>query len=190
MREGPVATAPGTDLITAALAFSLAICGPVKNETRAVGVIMSVYCANLIAPPMGSPELNVVPVSQDASFPVKTASVKRQGRTVTAKVKIPKFRKPQADHNRSHFFDRNTGRKVELPLVVPGPMLVGKVIERSVKPGRDFVKDSFHLFVTWCVHTCLTPERSVLGSEGILDLPPVTQTGQLSTLHLISSQSL
>jgi hypothetical protein len=166
------------------LAFPLSLRGSVKDEARPVGVIMSVDCIDFIMSPTGSSELDVVPVSQHASFPMKTPEVKRQGRPVTAKVQVPEFCKPQVDHHLAHFFDRYSERKVKLPIVLRHPALIDKVIEGSVEPYRDFFKDSFHLFVTGRMHTRLTAKRGVLGSERILEFSSLlNQARQLFTLH-------
>jgi hypothetical protein len=130
---------------------------------------MRVDRANFIVSPTGSSELDVVPVSQYISFPMKTAEIERQGGTVTAKVQVRELCKPQVDHYLAHVFDRYTGRKVELPIVLGHPALIDKVIEGSIEPDRNFFKDRFHLFVTWSVHTGLAPKRGFLSSQGIIE---------------------
>lgn len=60
-----------------ALAFPLSFGGPVKNETRPVSVIMSVYRTDFILSPSNWSELNVVPVPQNVSFPMKPSQIKK-----------------------------------------------------------------------------------------------------------------
>jgi hypothetical protein len=134
---------------------------------------MSIYRMDFILAPSNWSELNVVPVSQNVSFPMKTTQVKKKSGIMTAKVQIHKFYKPQALHNGPHFFFRYTARKMELPIATRDSARVDKFIEPSIEPGRDFVKDGFHLFVARCVQTGLTPERRFLGGEGILECPSV-----------------